>query len=345
MRECEIVVQHNTENCDTESVLPEEKNSSIYETIKKIKSTTRTRNFLLSLGAVLIILLLVFAIISLIITLSVTRSSCSTVSPTLVVPTLQNSLLKHSQEYQLKLDVEQWTNRDEMLRIWNQAVMELNPTFNLTGRKIKEVIWEEYKLDATECKSDATFRVRDYVAKGKTTIDIKENAEDDEEKACSYPFWPSSKLLEKSSQKCEEDIHKCFRKFSRKTKVEFRNITSFHTCLDLVTVYPWAFGSLDMYHLENKLLIEKNRSPWWVASLSGRIDDTKFGIEFTLEYDTMEEALNPTHPPKSGEWSIRIFTRQSGFSTDWDEKIVSETNKLWEEMGARFGGPDFVPCE
>lgn len=287
---------------------------------------------------------LVLVIVSLIICIVAQNQpiSCKSSSQHTMPPYAEQVEVKNSKEYQIQLaDLDMWLPRTARAEQWTKSTNDISAYLNLSMTDMKNYTRTQYAVDASSCHNSQLFRVRDYIdhPEYSTTIDIKESTHEHEQ-ACSFPFWPGYDVFDGSFQKCEKDIHRCYTKFSRETRITFANVTTFTTCADLVHLYPYAFKNIPYERLWVPVIRTATEEYWWMGKFVGDMAGTAYEIEITLRYDSLNDLLTEAHPPNYGEWSIRIFTLNEGLTNDWDLDVVADANHLWRSLSDIYGNDD-----
>lgn len=248
-----------------------------------------------------------------------------------------------TREYQIKLDPKQFADRLSTTKQWMETAQSASANLELSGIAIKSSVRTQYQLDASACYTRRYFRVRNYHAglkRSTSTIDIKVNSMF-HEKACNYPLWPAEGIHEdRVVQKCEEDVHQCKRsKYSRGTRISFPEFHEYETCYDLAKLFPYDFTHLRTWELQNKVKIDSTEY-WWIGNYDGVVSDMNFTFSFTLRYPTVDEALSESSLPNGGELSIRVYTRDSGYSEHWDEESLAEIERIWNSLIHKYGNKE-----
>jgi len=248
------------------------------------------------------------------------------------IPRLQDSLIHNTREYQITLDMSKIRSRTEYsqwwIKEWNKVTKYIRLEFDdLVGRDRLQ-----HSLHGGVCGSDSMFRVRNYlIGNVSTTIDIKSNSKI-RSRACSVPFWPADNFLDISSQKCEEDYHSDHgTKYSRETRFSFSEHREFRHCQDLAALWPWEFGNLRPYEWMIELDQHFSEELWYDGEIEGEVEGTKFKVALTLHYAS-EVDYTHERQPKSGEWSIRVYTENGGLSDNWNQKIVDDLETGWNHL-------------
>jgi len=250
----------------------------------------------------------------------------------------QDSLIRITKEYQVTLNVSLIDHRadfiDQWVKVWNEA----SQFIQVDGDSMKTYTRTQWYLDATVCGSDLEFRVRHYDnGKDNTTIDIK-SSDTGGAKTCHEPLWPRSKYLDNSTQKCEIDVHdKGYDKYCRESRVKFDEYTDFETCGELADLFPWAFEDLRPFEWDIPVPILERRGIqyWWLGSFKGEEQGVKYKFSSTLRYHTIQERVED-NGPSSGEWSIRVYSNDEGYSDDWNEEVVDDVSNAFEAIADVF---------
>ena len=278
----------------------------------------------IGIGAVLALLclLVVSASVSIGVTVHFTSSSkADTVPPPSY---FHASDVLESVEYQIALNPKpDWTERDKMVDKWIASMNEYSELLQLQKEDATEEIYLQYHIrtSAHHLCNTPEFKIRvrkSLMDPTWTTVDIKGD-EGDKDVTCDDPYWPAERYYNVSRQKCEEDLHPCFDKFTRGTSIAFPpsappNIT---TCQDLKELWPDAFSTVNDENKDHKLELI-SRHLWWRLRWSGVVGDhMHYEVTFTVEYQgtDVECILSGVCEIYEGEWSLRFF---------------SEENQVWE---------------
>ena len=244
----------------------------------------------------------------------------------------------HTMEYQIALNPKpDWTEREEMLQEWIKAMNENNNFINLKREDGVEDIYLQYHLKAggkSRCNIPGFgIRVRHFDTK--TVIDIKGEGGVSDQIQCAKPYWPAEKYYNNSRQKCEEDYHPCFDKFTRGTSVVIDDPeATFETCGSLKEIFPDAF-----YHMEDdRLYNELTRKPacyWWRIKWKGTAGDhTKYEITFTIKYcKPFEWVRGGKAKIINGEWSLRTYVPNG---QQWEKEVVEDLRDLFYHLVIKY---------
>lgn len=295
---------------------------------------------LLSLCMIFLCMVSTAIIITVVVVVVVTVDNPSTVYPD------SNQDIHITSEYQIKIVFDDsWINRSSVIDKWMEYFEEQCKYYSSNEVDIEADIRRQYSVDLSgddSCGFDYYIRVRDYISgpkSGTTTVDIKGNSSDEEE-AKDLPFWPSDNFKDNSQQKCEKDFHECSSKYSRETRITFEEETKFNTCLDIVQLYPYAFDGMPVTKLWNPVE-SSSKDTWYIREYTGTLNETTdFKIAFTLKYHSDNDAVEHSTVPSSGEWSIRLYSLESGASDIYDAEVVTEVEKAWKAMMTNFGNDD-----
>jgi len=264
------------------------------------------------------------------------------------------SEIRHTKEYQITIKQTDWVIRDHSIQIWVNKMNELLPELNLTEHNRETRIYAQtgYGVHGSDhCRASHKMHVRgrnftNGKFAGSTSLDFKQSGYDWE--SCPLPLWPSESAMGHSVQKCEHDIHPCFSKHSRVTKLYFSNYTQFHTCGDLVHFLPDAFYKIDESYHNNPI---KQKSRTWVhlTEYSGILGgDTDFSVSFDIRYKTRDLAKYGKEKPSHGEFSIRLSCvkdRDTFYGSEWNEEVLDAVDQLYFNLVLAFDKfPEHIEC-
>lgn len=263
----------------------------------------------------------------------------------------RSSDVLESVEYQIALNPKpNWTQRDEMVDKWIASMNDYSELIHLR----KEDAVEEYYLQAhyrsypTHICNTPYFliRMRQSLYDPKwVTIDIKGD-EGDKDVTCRQPYWPAERYYNMSRQKCEEDLHPCFDKFTRGTSIAFLPGTAprFRTCQDMKELWPDAFDSVSDENKDN-LLDEVGRHIWWRLRWSGLLGDhMRYEITFTIEYqgNDMDCITSGVCDIYEGEWSLRFFSEDN---QQWELDVIGDLQAMFYHLVIDYDEyEDHVEC-
>lgn len=293
---------------------------------------------MLSRCRVILVLLAIFVLVASSVTIGVYHYL--TRKPTFPKPPayFREEDVSHTKEYQITLKHDLWENRTQQIQFWIDRINELFPVMNATMEKGTERLYSQYHMDANgmrRCFSSGALHIRQRENikggkyEGKTTLDIKQSGYDWE--VCPLPFWPAEHLYNVTSQKCENDVHPCFSKHSRVSKVVLEGLGhSWKTCEDLHRVFPGLFA-------KNKNKLNRRRTRWvHMWEYSGYIYDTKFVWGFDNAYPNEKRAASGTGMPPGGEWSLRVYPVVDGPNPQWNETLAKEIDDFYFKMVLAF---------
>ena len=247
-----------------------------------------------------------------------------------------SELVVTTTEFQITLENlknKEWKDRASMMTSWMQYFEESSDYFTLEESTMENQSRVQYYVDIDDCGSSHLIRVRNIVdgyKEGLSTIDIKGNSHSESE-ARALPFWPSPKYHDNSTQKCERDEHVCDHKYSREARVTLDYFKSIEYCVDIVELFPFAFGNLPATSLVIPIAPGKEEA-WFEQQYTGYLDNnTQYKVAFTIKYDTIDDVMN-NHHPKSGEWSIRLYSLDDGASSEYNEDVKQDITKAWRAL-------------
>ena len=221
--------------------------------------------------------------------------------------------LIYSHEYQIALNPKpDWKDREYWIGKWIESMNEYNNYIHFRREDAKVELYKQYKLQTKAehgCMASRSLivKVRQYINVEKTTLDLKQDK--GEEITCLLPLWPSERFYNQSKQKCEQDVHPCFDKYAKGSKVVFDEYyKEFETCGDLKEVYPDAFRKATGKYL-TKPVKKKGPSLWWKLQWKGVAGESTFyKVTYTIQYrrDDIKGAMEGTSDIFMGEWSMRL---------------------------------------
>ena len=241
--------------------------------------------------------------------------------------------LIHTMEYQIALNPkEDWgADREGMISRWIDSMNNHSSLLTLTREDASETIFQQYHMLGYVCDlPGANIRVRYYWNTNTTVIGIKSSGIGVKNWECSLPYWPSEDLLQRSRQKCEEDYHPCFNKFTRGTSVRFPGQKPLDTCQDLVDIFPGAFRNIPEQHLERYIRVRKYCN-WWQLKWKGVLGKwTSYDITFDVRYCASASMIESgTFPIVNGEWSLRSFSEDG---QPWEKDVLQDLRDLFYHL-------------
>jgi len=239
----------------------------------------------------------------------------------------------HTMEYQIALNPKpDWTDRDAMLEKWIESMNQLNSYIHLTLEDGEEDIYLQYHLNpGGESRCFVTgfgIRVRHFPKK--TVIDIKGEGGSSQLIQCAKPYWPAEKYYNHSRQKCEEDYHPCFDKFTRGTSVTIDDPeATFNTCAALKEIFPDAFRTTE----QDRYLNEPKHKPacyWWRIKWKGVAGKrTHYDITFTIKYCKPILWVKSGAKIINGEWSLRTYVLNG---ESWEKDVVQNLRDMFYHL-------------
>lgn len=201
---------------------------------------------------------------------------------------------------------------------------------NFTGEKLKEkdadidIYWEtHYKSQVcghkfSEVRKRIKYDTHGKEVENKTTIDINQDSvpKKDKSTAMKWDLQPNSTYV--SEEKIEQDIHKTYYKFNRKTKIkDLPTDFDLETCGDLLELFPYAFDTVGPVDVHTELPKLSSEYAVWEYSFSGKMyyGILKYKFAWTLYYSTVDHARKSNYPPSdsSSEFSFRIYSLGKGY--------------------------------
>jgi len=249
--------------------------------------------------------------------------------------------IKHTKEYQITLRQSDWKDRDMTLNNWISTFNSLFPLMKVNRQDAFERIFLQRGLHVkghNRCRmhGKAHMRVREYISGpySGATLDVKESGYPHE--VCGLPYWPSDRFYNTSSQKCEEDIHPCFTKNSRVTKIFFNEPPDIKYCADLHEIFPEAFLTMTEHDLQTNKPRIKGATYIWVWEFQANVHGRKVIFSFDIKYPNLQIANSGIYPPSNGEFSIRIYPDLDGAYPVWNETWVQEIDTFYFNLVLAF---------
>merc|ERR1712130_963374 len=163
-------------------------------------------------------------------------------------PNYFGPLIRNTTEYQIKLNIQDWSDREAAVEQWMNVVKENNKYFISEEAFKKTSCRHQWDLHLEKCKVSEQIRARSYYAGDEAGLfyaDTKANTKD--MTVCAQPFDPASKYLLNTSQKCERDVHECTGddKYSRETRIFFQDYEPpMETCGQCAKLFPDVFAKM-----------------------------------------------------------------------------------------------------
>ena len=228
-----------------------------------------------------------------------------------------------------------WTYREDMIAKWIDAMNKYSKYMQFSRETALVDMYVQGHLSTNKCGAihSLSCRVRKEVQTDVTTIDIKIDR-GSKEASCSQPFWPSEQYYNASRQKCEEDLHPCFHKFTRGTSVTIDEHRDFETCGDVADIFPEAYHYLKDSDRGKSISIS-GRSLWWRLRWKGVAGNhMHYEITFTILYlaplSCVESGVCDIY---EGEWSLRFYSE--GDQT-WEKDVVEDFQNTFYNLVIEF---------
>ena len=243
---------------------------------------------------------------------------------------------EYSREFQLNLDMTYFdSGRDigfeKYLSSFEVAGV---PVANMT-RSVSYRTQQSIQLAA--CGSDAKLRLREYIQGDRTgfTLDLKSGQSLSEAEALAEPFAIASEFVGESKYEIEYDIHPCRADFAATARIYFDSRIAAITSCDAARKYYPDFSTV-----EGTLEQDGSSSIVFVEAYNGFAWGGEIKLEFTLYYDTLEDAENDENRD-NGEFSITIYAPVSDqYTSEQTEKGIEVYNYMLNDLGES----DY-PCE
>lgn len=263
------------------------------------------------------------------------------------------SRVEMTKEYQITLKSLEWTNRSAALEIWEAKINEVFPLFDLSIKTRTHRIYSQQNLEtegSSYCEADHKMHVRVRKHRwgehaGTSSVDVKYSGY-----YCDnipLPFWPAEKYVKNSTQKCEHDVHPCFSKRSRVSKVIFPDFRHMNRCSDLMDAFPDVFYTLPESKRDNLMPIKALAFVSATEYQGFFPDGTKWKISFEMKYGTPLAAYQGTTTPVDGEFSIRIHALDPDVDYEevWNTLLVSQLDIAYYQLVMAFDKfPHHIEC-
>mgnify|MGYP005994850067 CR=1 FL=1 len=149
------------------------------------------------------------------------------------------------------------------------------------------------------------------------------------------------------------DVLPCEHRYSREARIHGIPLrSSFSTCGDFENMFPKAL-KLTKDTRQKVIPTEDRKSTkiWYSWKSEGFLPTTrpiKFALDFTIRYNTQEEAESGTAPPKANsEFSFRVFKHAPRYysASAPTEEDLFQTYMWYKRMLDEFGSFEEFPCE
>ena len=246
--------------------------------------------------------------------------------------------LLQSMEYQIALNPKsEWANREEMLARWITFINSKSQFVHLRREDAEEDVFDQYQISpggGRYCSlTYALVRVRHFHDRDRTQISIKGADGVSPSQSCIFPFWPAKQYMKSAEQKCEEDYHPCFDKFTRASTISLPGIIDPVTCKEMAILFPGAFSDLKP---KNYDFIPPRQQPctWWRVKWKGKAGTRSlYDVTFALRYCTTPEEAQVGGPIINGEWSMRTHVAKGEL---WERDVVRDLRDLFYRLVLEF---------
>eukprot|EP01096_Ripella_sp_DP13-Kostka_P009225 TRINITY_DN350_c1_g2_i2.p1 TRINITY_DN350_c1_g2~~TRINITY_DN350_c1_g2_i2.p1 ORF type:complete len:331 (-),score=159.09 TRINITY_DN350_c1_g2_i2:21-1013(-) len=197
-----------------------------------------------------------------------------------------------------------------------------------------------YDIDNCNPLDSTTLRFRSWFEgsnEGTNTVDVKQAPEGQSRSdAISQPLAPSATYLSQSAQDIEEDVHPCYRDWSRTTKINFSTLPTINTCADVRALFP---GIVDEDEDSRSVSSDSDLADTtYLYTVSGTMPSGSFlFFSFNLEYDSAQDARTASNI-KSGEFSFTYSATGGGFD-GFDASELRAIENLYTVLLDEFGSP------
>ena len=245
--------------------------------------------------------------------------------------------IRETVEYQIALRPhDAWTDRETMINLWISTINHFSSSLKLfRGTSVVDYYRQAHLTTSgsSHCRTrDTKVRTREYLYSKKTVIDVKGGESDhDKEDSCNKAFWPSEAYYNVSSQKCEEDLHPCFSKYTRGTAVTIQDPHfQVKTCKELKNIFPDVFYKVNPSNEHNEVKVQE--SGYWYkrewAGIAG--NHTHYQLVFTINYhEVLSEVLRGNVPIEEGEFSLRFWV---DYGLKWEKPVVDDFQALFYQL-------------
>ena len=189
-------------------------------------------------------------------------------------------------------------------------------------------------LDATSVRFRTWF---EGTNQGINSVDAKQAPEgQSRSEAFDQPLAPSATYLSQSAQDVEEDVHACYRDWSRTTKISFTTLPSIQNCGDIRAIFPGIVDSND----DSKSVATDFDSDdtTYLYTVSGSMPSgSNLRFSFNLEYSSAQDARTASNL-NSGEFSFTYSAIGGGFD-GFDATELKTVEDLYTTLLDKFGSP------
>ena len=236
-------------------------------------------------------------------------------------------------EYQIALNPkEDWADRAGMMAKWVKAMNKHNSLIRFDMKDAIDDSYSEHNIQAageSRCGTPQNMmtRYRHFKRDGRVEFTIKRDEGDTKKRVCAQPLWPSAKFYNISSQKCEEDVHPCFTKFSRATTVVFPSPPSIKICKHLVDLFPNAFPEISELDTFGNKVTTNVDLYWWRVLWKGDVGtQMSYQVTFTASYSLSQaHAVAGDRKITQGEMSLRFSSKDNG---PWERYVVHQLQTM-----------------
>merc|ERR1712137_147596 len=245
-------------------------------------------------------------------------------------------------EYQITLNPkEAWSNgnREQMVADWIVDLNTYNSYYVFNRSAATEEVYTQFTVEAAgngRCQTPQDMMTRYRQFSDRAEFSIKRDIGGSRNKVCAQPFWPNENIYPYSKQKCEEDVHPCFDKYSRGTTLVFPGAEGpeFTACGQLVKLFPDAFPEIEQYQTQRHPLTKGKESHWWKLQWKGVMGErTHFEATFTVAFPTEQHALDGEGKIIQGEFSLRFYTEKN---QKWEPEVNDALDSLFYNMILRW---------
>ena len=243
--------------------------------------------------------------------------------------TVSFALNEYSREFQFFLDMEYFNDGREA------GFARYLDSFAVNGFSIENMTRgisyrTQLSIPLDSCGSDGKLRLRQYIQGDRTgfTLDLKSGQSLSEAEALAEPFTISPEYVADSKFEIEYDIHPCRADFAATARIYFDSaIEEFTSCEAVRKYYP------EFSNEEGTLEQAESSAVVYVEAFNGFAWGGEIKLEFTLYYETLEEAVNDLYR-KRGEFSYTIYAPGTDqFTDEQTEKGIEVYKYMLNDVG------------